>query len=432
MREIKIALLGLGTVGQGVVKVLQKNAALWSKKCQAEIKLQKVLVKNKESSREVNLPPGVITTNWQEIINDPSIKIVIELIGGIEPARTYVLEALKQGKDVITANKDLLAEYGAEILFVCEKAKRNIFFEASVGGGIPLINPLRQSLAANNLEKVMGIVNGTTNYILTKMSQVGMDFAVALKEAQELGYAEADPTADIEGFDAARKIAILASLAFHTRVCLSDVYVEGISQITAQDLAYAQKLGYTIKLLGIATAENDEIEVRVHPALLPLNHPLANVNDSFNAVFVRGDAVGETMFYGPGAGQLPTASSVVGDLITAIKKITANCQDYSTCTCYAEKKIRPMDEVKTSYFLRLRVVDQPGVLAGIAGIFGQEGVSLASVVQQGCFPDEAELVVITHLVKEKAMQASLNKIEQLPTTKKIVSLIRVEESGGVI
>jgi homoserine dehydrogenase len=426
MNKVSVALLGLGTVGQGVVKILQNNKDQWVKKCNAEIEIKKVLVKNSQKKREVSLPPGVITSDWQEIVTDPEIKVIIELMGGIEPARTYILEALNQGKHIVTANKDLLAEYGEEILSTCKKADRDLYFEASVGGGIPLINPLKQSLIANNIEKVMGIVNGTTNYILTKMSSEGKNFTEALKEAQELGYAEADPTADIEGLDAARKLAILASLAFHTRVRLQDVYVEGITKISPEDLAYAQKLGYTIKLLGIGLSRDNQVEVRVHPALIPLSHPLANVNDSFNAVFVKGDAVGETMFYGRGAGQLPTASSVVGDLIAIIKDINTNSRGHSVCTCYETKKIKPMGEVRTNYFLRLHVFDQPGVLAGIASVFGDHGVSLASVVQKGRFQDVAELVVITHQVKEKDIQDSLEIIKKMSTTKEIVNLIRVE------
>ena len=425
MNKINVAILGFGTVGQGVVKILQKNANQWIKKCNAEIEVKKVLVKNTQKERDVKLPLGVMTSDWQEIVNDPEINVIIELIGGIEPARTYILEALNKGKHIVTANKDLLAEYGEEIFSTCEAADRDLYFEASVGGGIPIINPLKQSLIANNIEKVIGIVNGTTNFILTKMTNEGKNFDDALQEAQKLGYAEADPTSDIEGLDAARKVAILASIAFHTRVTLHDVYVEGISKISPEDLEYAHKLGYTIKLLGIGSSEDNQVEVRVHPALIPLEHPLASVNDSFNAIYVQGDAVGETMFYGRGAGQLPTASSVVGDLIAVIKDINTN-SIRSTCTCYETKKIKPMGEVKTNYFLRLQVLDEPGVLANIASIFGAHGVSLASVVQKGCNQNVAELVVITHKVKEKDIQDSLEIIRKLTITKEIVSLIRVE------
>lgn len=425
MNKISIAILGLGTVGQGVVKILQKNANQWEKKCNASIEIKKILVKDTQKEREVKLPTGVITSDWQKIVNDPEIQVIVELMGGIEPARTYILEALKKGKHIVTANKDLLAEYGEEIFSTCTEVNRELYFEASVGGGIPIINPLKQSLLANNMEKVMGIVNGTTNYILTKMSNEGKIFSEALQEAQRLGYAESDPTADIEGLDAARKIAILASIAFHTRVKLKDVYVEGITKISPEDLEYARKLGYTIKLLGIGLSQGNQVEVRVHPALIPLEHPLASVNDTFNAIFAQGDAVGETMFYGRGAGQLPTASSVVGDLITVIMDINTN-SIRSSCTCYDVKKIKSMGEVKTKYFLRLQVLDRPGVLANIASVFGKYGVSLASVMQKGCYQDVAELVIITHEVREKDIQDSLKIIQELPITKEIVNLIRVE------
>ncbi len=426
MKKVDVAILGLGTVGQGVVKILQNNESLWQKKCKTQINIKKVFVKNLRKEREVNFPEGVLTTDWQEIINDSEIKIVIELMGGIEPARTYILEALQRGKNIVTANKDLLAEHGEELFTACQKVGRDLYFEASVGGGIPIINPLKQSLLANNIEMVMGIVNGTTNYILTKMSKEGLSFEKALQEAQKLGYAEADPTADIEGVDAARKIAILASIAYHTRVKLQDVYVEGITKISPADLDYAKELGYTIKLLGIASSQENQVEVRVHPALLPLSHPLANINDSFNAIFVQGDAVGDTMFYGRGAGQLPTASSVVGDLLEVIKNIHTNSTGRLACTCYEKKMIKPMGEVLTNYFLRLHVLDRPGVLASIASVFGNHGVSLASVVQKSCFKDVAELAVITHKVKEKNIQDALKVIKEMSITKEIVSLIRVE------
>ncbi|HHZ17499.1 MAG TPA: homoserine dehydrogenase [Peptococcaceae bacterium] len=426
MEKIDVAILGLGTVGQGVVKILQKNEALWPKKCQAAINIKKVFVRNLQKKREVDLPAGVLTDKWQEIIDDPAIKVVIELMGGIEPARTYILQALEKGKNVVTANKDLLAEHGDELFMACENNAVDLYFEASVGGGIPIINPLKQSLLANNIEKVMGIINGTTNYILTRMAQAGLSFETALKEAQELGYAEADPTSDVEGLDAARKIAILSSIAFHTRVKLADVFVEGITGITPDDITYAREMGYTIKLLGIGSSDGQDVEVRVHPALVPVQHPLASVNDAFNAIFVKGDAVGDTMFFGLGAGQLPTASSVVGDLLEVINNIRTKSTGRRACTCYEGRTITPMGEVMTNYFLRLRVIDRPGVLASIAGVFGNHGVSLASVVQKGSFQDEAELAVITHRVKEKDIQDALKVIKEMSITKAIVSQIRVE------
>lgn len=428
MGKIEIAILGLGNVGQGVVKILQHNKGKWCQTCGTEIKIKKVLVREPGKKRDVSLPPDVVTDNWQEIINDPEIKIIVEVMGGIEPAKTYVMEALSKGKNVVTANKDLLAEHGRELFEKSKEAGCDLYFEASVAGGIPIISPLKQSLIANNIEQVMGIVNGTTNYILTRMTREGMAFAHALKRAQELGYAEADPTSDVEGYDAARKIAILASLAFHTRVTFQDVYVEGITKIKPEDLACARELGYTVKLLGIAREDNGQVEVRVHPALIPSNHPLANVNDSFNAVFVRGDAVGETMFFGRGAGQMPTGSAVVGDIVEVVKNIEKGSTGRLSCTCYEHKAIKPMGDIMSKYYLRLHVIDRPGVLASIAGIFGNHGVSLAQVIQKNSLDGVAELVVITHKVRENDIQDALKIIRELSITKEIANLIRVEEN----
>lgn len=427
MNKVDIAILGLGTVGQGVVKVIQNNVRELEYKCGTQINIKKVLVKNPDKKRDVELPPQTITTNWEEICSDPEIKVVVELMGGIEPSRTYILDALKMGKNVVTANKDLLAEYGQELFETSSEAGLDLFYEASVAGGIPIIKPLKQSLAGNNIEYVMGIVNGTTNYILTRMSRAGLSFKDALAEAQELGYAEADPTADVGGFDAARKIAILASLAFHTRVKLQDVYIEGITAITPTDLNYARELGLTIKLLGIAREENGKVEVRVHPSLISINHPLANVNDSFNAVFIKGDAVGETMFYGRGAGQMPTASSVTGDIIEVINNIRTNSTGRTSCTCYENKIFKPIGEVIAKYYLRLHVLDRPGVLASIAGVFGNHGVSLGTVIQKnGHNEGIAEIVVITHQVQESDIQDALTVLKEMSITKEIDNLIRVE------
>jgi homoserine dehydrogenase len=426
---VDIAVLGLGTVGQGVVKVIRKNDGYWRERCGAVLNIKKVLVRDTRKKREVELPAGVITGNWEEIISDPEIKIIVELMGGIEPARSYILEAFKHGKNVVTANKDLLAEYGEELFEASKNAGVDLYFEGSVAGGIPIITPLKQCLAANNINQVMGIVNGTTNYILTRMSEKGLDFATALKEAQDLGYAEADPAADIGGFDAARKIAILASLAFHTRVKFQDVYVEGITSITPRDLQHARDLGYVIKLLGIAREENKKVEVRVHPVLIPVFHPLSNVHDSYNAVFVRGDAVGDAMFYGRGAGQMPTASSVVGDIIDVVNNLRQKSTGRFSCTCYEHKEIKPIGEITTKYYLRLHVLDRPGVLASIAGVFGNHGVSLASVIQKnGRNEGVAELVVITHAVKESDIQDALRIIREMSITREIDNLIRVEEN----
>lgn len=426
MRQVNIALLGLGTVGQGVVKILQNNKNQWTKKCGCSIEIKKILVRDTKKQREVIVPEGTLTSDWQEIIQDPEIDIVVELMGGIEPAFSYIMEAINYGKHIVTANKDLMAEHGGELYGACKQAGTDLYFEASVAGGIPIIGPLKQSLAGNNIKQVMGILNGTTNYILTRMSQDGTGYQEALKQAQDLGYAEADPTADVEGLDAARKTAILASLSFHTRVQFKDVYVEGITKITTADLQYAKELGYVIKLLGITREENKQIEARVHPVLVPHSHPLSTVNDSFNAVFVLGDAVGETMFFGRGAGQFPTASSVVGDIVEVVNNIRTDCTGRLSCTCYEHKEIKHISDVRCMYYLRFRVVDRPGVLASIAGVFGNHGVSLASVVQKN-IKDGAELVVITHQVLEKDVQDALREIEKLPITKEINNLIRVAE-----
>lgn len=427
MNKVDIAILGLGTVGQGVVKIVRNNQDQWEKRCGSKINIKKVLVKNMNRAREVELPEDTITCRWEDIVSDENIKIVIEVMGGIEPARTYILEAIHNGKNIITANKDLIAEHGQELFEAAKATGIDLYFEASVAGGIPIISPLKQSLAANNIIEVMGIVNGTTNYILTKMSKEGMDYEEALNKAKELGYAEADPTSDVGGFDAARKIAILASLAFHTRVRFQDVYVEGITKLTKKDLQNAKELGYEIKLLGIAREEDRKIEARVHPVLIPASHPLANVNDSYNAVFVYGDAVGETMFFGHGAGQMPTASSVTGDLVEVISNMNHGCTGRLSCTCYEHKDIKSIREVIMKYYLRLRVVDRPGVLASIAGVFGNHGVSLASVLQKNGRSDGiAELVVITHMVKEKDIQDALAVIKEMSITKSIENLIRVE------
>lgn len=427
MNEVNVAVLGLGTVGQGVVKIILQNEDQWEKRCGSKIRIKKVLVKNKNRAREVELPDDVITSDWKEIIEDDSIQIIIEVMGGIGTARACILEAMHKGKQIITANKDLIAEYGQELFEAAKETGVDLYFEASVAGGIPIITPLKQSLAANNIMEVMGIVNGTTNYILTKMSKEGMDYDEALTQAKELGYAEADPTSDVGGFDAARKIAILASLAFHTRVRFQDVYVEGITKLTKKDLHNAKELGYEVKLLGIAREDDKQIEVRVHPVLIPVSHPLSNVNDSFNAVFVNGDAVGETMFFGHGAGQMPTASSVTGDLLEVISNMNHGCTGRLSCTCYEHKQIKPVGDIITKYYLRLRVIDRPGVLASIAGVFGNHGVSLASVLQKNGRSDGvAELVVITHMVKERDIQDALAVIREMSITKGIENLIRVE------
>jgi homoserine dehydrogenase len=423
---VKVAMLGMGTVGRGVYRTLTDNADIIQRRVGAKLVITKILVKDVKKDRGINVPAGILTENINDIINDPDVDIIVELIGGINPAMDYVIEALHKGKSVVTANKDMVAMHGKELFAAACKGNCHLLFEASVAGGIPIIRTLKQSLAGNRIAGVFGIINGTTNYMLTKMTREGSDFSEVLKEAQDKGYAEADPTADVEGYDAARKIAILASIAFNTRVTLDDVFVEGISKITSVDIAYANELGYVIKLLGIAKDTEEGIEVRVHPTFVPKGHPLASVNDAFNAVFVRGDAVGDTMFYGQGAGELPTASAVVGDIMEVAREMVACASSIIDCTCYDNKPIKAMGETQSRYYIRTKVADKPGVLASIALVLGNKSVSLASVIQkdgEGC---TAELVLITHLTKEENVQDALDDIKHLSCVKEIANVIRVE------
>lgn len=429
MDAIKIGLLGLGTVGTGVAKVLKDNQRIIEKRVGRPVQLAKVLVKDIQKPRDSVISKEIITNNPKDILENPDIDIVIEVMGGIDIAKDYILKAFENGKHVVTANKDLIAIHGKEIFEVARNKQKDFLFEASVAGGIPIIRPLKECLSGNKLDEVMGIINGTTNYILTKMTLEGSDFHEVLKEAQELGYAESDPTSDIEGLDAARKLAILASVAFNTRVTLGDVFVEGITKITADDIQYAKDLGYVIKLLGIAKNLNTGIEVRVHPAFIPQDHPLATVNDVFNAIFVKGDAVGEAMFYGKGAGEMPTASAVVGDIVAAARGIVYGVSGRISCTCFEEKPIIEIGDIKSEYFLRLKVADKPGVLASIASVFGNHEVSIASVMQKSTGKNgKAEVVLITHKVSENSVQDALQIIGGMSIVDTICNVIRVE--GG--
>ncbi|MDD2420940.1 MAG: homoserine dehydrogenase [Heliobacteriaceae bacterium] len=426
-QPIWIGLLGLGTVGSGTLRILENRAQEIARHLGRVVKVKRILVRDRQKPRAVPVAPELLTTNPADILADPEIKIVVELIGGIEPAFSYIKQALHAGKNVVTANKDLIAGHGGELLPLAAEKGLDFEFEASVAGGIPIIRPLKVCLAGNKIEEVKGIINGTTNFILTKMTREGSDFAAVLQAAQALGYAEADPTADVEGLDAARKLAILASIAFNTRITLDDVFVEGITKITARDIEYARQMGYTIKLLGIAKEQDGRVEVRVHPAMISANHPLAAVNDVFNAIFVKGDAVGETMFYGRGAGELPTGSAVVGDIIDVARNIIDGNTGRLACTCYYEKPVKPIGQIETKFYLRLLVLEKPGVLAAIAGIFGQEGVSLQTVIQPHQVGDEAEIVLVTHQVKEINLQNALRCLEQLPIVKAISNVVRVEQ-----
>lgn len=425
-KVIKAALLGLGTVGTGVYKVLKNQEAEMEAKIGRKVKIAKVLVRNLEKAAAKVDDPSILTNSWEEILNDPEISIVIELMGGIEPARSYILAALNAGKHVVTANKDLIAVHGKELLDAAEANHVDFLFEAAVAGGIPIIRPLKQCLAGNHMTEVMGIVNGTTNFILTKMTQEGMEFKDALALATELGYAEADPTADIEGLDAGRKVAILASVAFNSRVVFDDVYIEGITKISAKDIRYAKEMGCDIKLLGVARQGEDGIEAYVCPMLIPSSHPLSSVNDSYNAVFVHGDAVEDAMFFGRGAGELPTASAVVGDVFDIIRNIQAGCCARIGCTCYKSLPVKKMEDTRNRYFIRLQVENRCGVLAEITAIFAKYQVSVAQIIQketrvEGC----AEIVVITEEVREGDFRTAMSELKNRASIRKVSSLLRV-------
>jgi len=432
-QRMRIGLLGLGTVGAGVAKLLHENGKIIRLKTGLEIEVAKVLVRDATKSR-----PGLeglpLTQNAAEILNDPSIQIVVELMGGIEPARTYMIEALRAGKTVVTANKDVVSEYGQELYAAGDIGDAELYFEASVGGGIPVIRPLKESLSANRMQRVMGIVNGTTNYILTQMSQFGKPYEEALREAQELGYAEPDPTSDVQGFDAARKLAILASIAFMSRVKPGMVFTEGITRITPVDIEHGRRFGWAIKLLAIGKEVDGRIEARVHPAFIPVQHPLASVGDVLNAIFAVGDPIGEVMFFGRGAGAGPTASAVVGDLIAAaLSKRTPGRRAGDACTCLFDKPVLDIGETVCSYYLRLRVTDRSGVLARVADAFGAEEVSIAQMVQSNGGPgsqssnqDDVELVLVTHSVREANLQNVVRRLKQMPVVRAVENVIRVE------
>lgn len=423
-RRIHAALLGAGTVGSGVFELAQKLENDILHKTGAKLVIDKVLVRNKNRKRD-GISQELLTDDWNEIVKDEKIEIVIEVMGGIEPALTYIQEALHAGKQVVTANKDLLAEHGAALFAAAEEKHCDLQFEAAVAGAIPIIRPLKQSLAASRLTEVTGIVNGTTNYILTRMSEDGMDYQQALAQATELGYAEADPTADVEGYDAGRKLAIMASIAFNSRVVFPQVYTEGITRITAEDIQYAKEFGYVIKLIGMTRLADDGIEVKVHPMLLPDKHPLATVRDSFNAVFVHGEACDDAMFMGRGAGKLPTASAVMGDVIDAMRNLMHGSCGKIGCGCYKNLPVKNIEETSSRFFLRIQVADRPGALANIAGILGNNDVSIAQVVQKKSCGGVAELVIITDSVQERHFNDALRILEGMSVIREISGFIRV-------
>ena len=427
-KRIYVGQIGCGTVGSGVVRILRENAALISRRVDSEIRVKSIAVRDLGDPRYVEVPEDMLTTDAMGVIRDPEVDILVEVMGGIEPARTFILEAISRGKHVVCANKDLMSTHGGELLRAAGEKGVDLAYEAAVGGGIPILMPLKQCLAGNAIDQVLGIVNGTTNYILTRMSEEGLNFEEAVAKAQSLGYAEADPAYDVEGKDAAAKLAILASMAFNSRVTLKDVFAEGITGVTTADISFAREMGYVIKLLAIAKDEEDGISVRVHPTMIPSRHPLASVRDENNAIFVSGDAVGELMFYGKGAGSLPAASAVVGDIIAISRNILSGGRLVG-CTCFYQKPVKNIKDVFSRYFMIFDVPDRPGVLAKIAGVFGSNGVSIKSVIQHG-MGKEARIVLITHTVKEDNLQATVQGLEELAEVNRIVSLIRVEDPEG--
>jgi homoserine dehydrogenase len=435
MRTIQVGLIGLGTVGTGVTQILQRQEDLIAHRLGARVHLAQVATRTPSRPREVELPAECITADVHAVLHHPDIEIVVELIGGYEPARTYILEALKQGKHVVTANKALLAQHGQEVFQAAGLHGVDIGFEASVGGGIPIIRAIREAFTANQFLAISSIINGTTNYILSRMSDQGLGFQEALQEAQDLGYAEADPTFDIEGIDAAQKIALLASLAFGAWVPYEEVYTEGITRLTQLDIAYARELGYCVKLLALTKMADDELDVRVHPVLVPATSWLASIHGSYNAVSVFGDMVGRSMLIGRGAGALPTASAVVGDIVDVARNILAGSGGRVPPQAYQAQNIRTLplkdiNDIRCKYYLRFQVLDQPGVLATIAGILGQEGISLESVIQKGrsLAPDETvSVVMMTHEARERNVRQAVQTIETLSSVPGETMRVRVED-----
>lgn len=424
MKTLKVGMLGAGVVGSQIARLLIANKSDLASRAGANLELVSIAVKDTKLKRD-GISAALLTNDAKSIVNDPQIDLVIEVIGGIDPAKELILTALKNGKSVVTANKALLAKHGAELYAAADKANVDLYYEAAVAGAIPILRPLRESLVGDHVIRVMGIVNGTTNYILTKMDENGAAFADALKEAQALGFAESDPSADIEGFDAAAKAAILAGLAFHSRVTDNDVYREGISKITAADVKVAKAMEMVIKLLAIAELTPEgAVSVRVHPALISRNHPLASVRDSFNAVFVEAQSAGQMMFYGKGAGGEPTASAILGDLVAVARhKVTGGLGPKESD--YADLKIAQIGQTKTRYLIRLNVADKPGVLESVAHVFASHQVSIQTVRQTGA-GDKAELIVMTHSSSESSLSATVKDLKNLPVVTDVASVLRVE------
>jgi homoserine dehydrogenase len=428
-KPLRVAVLGCGSVGSQVVRLLREQAGDLAARVGAPVELVGIGVRRLDAPRDIEVPEGLLTTDAAGLVARDDVDLVVEVIGGIEPARTLILSALENGKSVVTANKALLAEDGPTLFEAAEKAGRDLYYEAAVAGAIPILRPLRESLAGDKVTRVLGIVNGTTNFILDKMDTSGAGFAEALEEAQELGYAEADPTADVEGFDAAAKAAILASLAFHTRVTASDVHREGISEVTAADVQSAREMNSVVKLLAICELRETEdgqsaVAVRVHPAMIPRSHPLASVREAFNAVFVESEAAGQLMFYGPGAGGAPTASAVLGDLVTVARNRLADTRGAGE-SAYADRAVLPMGETLTRYHVAIDVDDRAGVLASVATAFAEHGVSIQTVRQEGRDAD-AQLVVVSHEATDAQLAATVETLRGMDIVREVTSVMRVE------
>jgi len=429
MQEIGIGLLGFGVVGTGVWRLLSENGEFLARKTGVRLSIRRILVRDPGKRRPVEVPGGLLTTRVEDILEDPAIQVVCELVGGLEPARTYILSALERGKHVVTANKAVLAEYGPEVFAAAESAGCEVFFEAAVGGGVPIIKTLRESLAANRIRRITAIVNGTCNYILTRMSEEGLSFAEALAEAQDRGFAEADPALDISGRDSVHKLAILATLAYGAHVPAGRVHEEGIADLEVSDLVFAREFGYVLKLLAIAREEDGKVEVRVHPTLIPEGHVLASVRGAFNGFLLEGDFVGEVLLYGLGAGAEPTASAVVGDLLDAARLITSGARPAPILFRDSPLSLRPMEEVVSRYYFRFSAVDRPGVLSRISGVLGRHGISIASVIQKGRREKgSVPIVMLTHEAREADVRRALSEIDRLEVVTAPTRLLRILEA----
>lgn len=433
MKEIKVGLIGFGTVGAGVVKILQKNSKLIETRMGAKLILKRIADVDLKTDRGVSVKPDILTRKAEDVFKDPDIDIVMELIGGIEPARTFILQAIENGKHVVTANKALLALHGDEIFRTAQRFGVDVNFEASVGGGIPLIRSIKEGLVANRIQSIFGILNGTSNYILTKMTDEGKGFKEVLKEAQGKGYAEANPTYDVEGIDTAHKLTILIRLAFGTHIRFEDIFIGGISEITPLDIQFGREFGYRIKLLAIAKIDNGKIEARVHPTMIPEEHLLSTVSGVFNAIYIKGDAVGPTLFYGQGAGQMPTGSAVVSDLVDLGRNLLVGTKGRRVpLLSYQDSAIREvglkrMDDVEMPFYMRFSALDRPGVLSKISGILGRNGISISAVIQKGRqIRGAVPVVMMTHEAREKSVHQAIREIERLGVIFGKTVFIRVE------